>query len=113
MSYIPTYLLWLDRQPSRINGWPLFLSEESIEWLEKKVEDYLFKTVTSGGFVTLENAMRYWSSAPDRPDDLRMTLLDALNGVTYRAMLALHWEQIWSSVFPTDYQFRNHCEIHN
>ena len=94
MTYAQPHVVWLDRQPSHPNGYPRFMSEGSIEWLETKVAEYLSRCETQGYHPPLWQIAKHWTDEPDRPEELRFALFDAIHGVTHRALLAVA-EQQW------------------
>lgn len=89
MSYVPLHLEWLDRQPAHPNGYPKFLSEESIIWLEERVKLFLKQCLHKNYTPSLCQVVRHWTRQSDRPHDLLFSINDALYGVTHRALLAV------------------------
>lgn len=89
MTYVYPHIEWLDRQPTHMNGYPKFMSDESICWLERKVASYLTHCNGYDHRPALWEIADHWTREVDKPDELRFGLYDAIYGVTHHALLSV------------------------
>jgi len=93
MSFVPTHLQWLDRQPDF--GWPDWMDKDAREWLTARVRALL----TEHGPQKLMTLYRWATDTcqeTDVPECLREARLwDALLGVMHRALCNADAEQLW------------------
>ncbi len=89
MPYTPSHLTWLDRQPSRGDGYPNFLTTEDTQWLEGKIKAYLTQCELRQYHPVLYQVVDHWTRAIDVPKNLRFPLNEAIYGVTSRALFAV------------------------
>ena len=87
--YTPSYLVWLDRRPARPDGYPAFLTDQDIQWLEAQVVHFLKQCEERTYNPQLHNVTDYWSNDAGRPQNLRLLGWDALHGITHRALLSV------------------------
>lgn len=98
MSYIPTYLAYLDRTESHSNGWPIFVDRAAQEWATNRVSDILAKMLQAPNAdpppLWLVGDILFGQD--DLPECLRgIALYDARYAVTYRALLEARAEPRW------------------
>lgn len=82
-----SHIQWLDRQRKHKNGYPKFMSQQAIKWLDEKVIDYCKASYFKGVEPEMADIVKHWSRQDGLPYDLFFMFKDGLYGVTHRAML--------------------------
>jgi hypothetical protein len=84
-----SHIEWLNRQRKHEKGYPKFMSQQAIKWLEDKVTDYCMASYFKDGEPKMADIVKHWSRQVDLPYDLSFMFKDGLYAVTHRAMLSM------------------------
>lgn len=83
------HIEWLDRQLKHDNGYPKFMSEPGIAWLQDRIMEYRIQCDAEDRTPSLEEAVNYWTQQDDVPYDLFFLFKDGLYGITHKALLGI------------------------
>jgi len=85
-----TYIEWLDRQYKGESGYPFWMGQVAINWLQDRVKEFLIQSISKGHKPEIGDVVAYWKHRRDLPYDLFFLFHDGLYGVTYKALIDVY-----------------------